>query len=261
MVALFGALSVVVWTLILLSLDNADLADVPHITAGDAVPVKVTPVVDMESLKLKGSGRRVRAKLPAMWDQPALPRPAPKAAPDAAKTQVSTAADPNAPTPEPSQMTDDPDGPEDEKDASASDDGGEGGAAPSADPGAPDGDGGGPPASGDGKADAGAGDGGTEKDPLRAFAYKRYLGRVQGALSGGYDCKGVPDAAQKTCRVRYTAAGLQVTGFTLQNCDPALAAKANAAAATKVGMSLPPPPEQYPEFASSTWTGNFSCRK
>lgn len=263
LVALFGALSVVAWTLVLLSLENAYHADAPAITAGDAVPVKVTPVLDTESPLLAGHGKRVRAKMPEMWDKKPPPRPSPKAASPKPAPEVSTKSDPDQ---APQEQDDKPgDSNTDEKDPDDEEPGeeGAGGAAPNADPGAPDGEGGGPPSSGDGKADAGAGEGGDEEDPLRAYAFKQYRARVQGALSGGFSCDGIPEAVQKSCRPRvvFTISGLNVSGYSLASgCDPAVDAKAKAAAAAKVGSQLPPPPEKYPDFAGTSWGATFGCR-
>lgn len=254
LVALFGALSVVAWTLALLSLENSNHAEAPHITAGDAIPVKVTPVLDTESPLLKGHGKRVRYKMPKNWDPP--PQPTPKA-PTKPAPGISSKTDPDAPPPE---DQDEPDQAEDPKPDSERDgDDGEGGATTD-EPGNTDGEGGGKPSDGDGKGGSGPGQGGQGEDPLRARAYSRYLASAQSRFYGGFSC---PQTLAETCTATalFTVSGdgtVQSQSFTPCG-NPAVDGPAQAAAQASIGKQLPPPPEKYPDFLKSQWSISYRC--
>jgi len=249
------ALSVPIWSALLLSMTElGDQADVPEIAPADEIPMHVTPVVDMESPLLKlGGGKGKKIKLPEAWVKPP-PQPEPsdddtKAGP--AKAQVSTKAGKTEDDITDAGLETDRDAEAIDPDAAVGDDldaGNEGAGGASMDD-IPEGGG-----SPDGSAL------GTETDPLKARAHSQYHGRIQAFLYQGWRC---PQGAKSECRATasVTLSGTSITSVSFHGCgDPAMDAAASAHANGKVGQSIPPPPELYPDIVPPSFTITYVCK-
>ncbi|MEM9692284.1 MAG: hypothetical protein AAGA56_07055 [Myxococcota bacterium] len=266
------AASVLVWSALLLALSTfgKDM-DVLAIAPSDEVSVRVKPVLDLESPKLKGKGgEKLRGKLPSMWTKEPPPRPSPR--------RAKKAPDPAPKAPEVSTKAKDrPDAIPDSSDKPVE-------AAPADSTEAPDqatpdtsasAVGSGEPPGGGGEEGepndvAGTGDGGevgrphgTVEDPLKSRALGRYRGRVAGFFRTGFSCAGITDEL-KSCvpSASFRIAGDgTVTSMSFNPCgNPARDGPAKAAAQSKVGAQVPPPPEKYPEFRQPGHTISYACR-
>jgi hypothetical protein len=219
--AVMLALPVPLCAAMALSIGNLRKADVREIDPGIAVPIQVTPVVDLDSPLLKLGGKKVRIKLPDAWMKPE------PVARTEAKAQVSTkAGDTVADIPPPDLAVSDAGTPvapdaavakqvEAEIDASAD------AASAGADtPGAPD----------------GVPDG-TETDPLKARAANLYHANIASWFLRKFhpSCAGLGDA--------------DIDAAARQAMDQA------------TGQQIPPPPENYPELRQNSFGVTFVCRK
>jgi hypothetical protein len=248
LVALFVALSVPVWTMVLINLSKlASEGAAPAITPGDAAPIRVKPVLDLEAPLLKlGSGKKVRVKFPEMWQPPDPAKIAQRQA------QVSTQAGQTADDtpPEDLELSDageplDPDA-EVAAQVDVPEEGGDGGNIPEG-PGSP----------------AGSKDG-TETDPLKARAASAYHGRILSFLRSGFSCSGVSDEEKKSCRPSASVSiggDGTVTGFTFSPCGSSstIDGAARGSIAGKVGQQLPPPPENFPELRPNSFSVVYVC--
>ena len=58
-----------------------------------------------------------------------------------------------------------------------------------------------------------------------------------------------------------TISGLTVSGVSFNGCgNPIIDGPAKAHAQGKVGQSIPPPPEKYPDMAPSSFTIVYRCK-
>ena len=245
LVAACIALSVPVWSAVLLSMSDLDKqANAVSIAPGDAVPMRVNPVVDLDSPLLKLGGKKVRAELPAKWRKPeptktvrerqAIVSTKAQDDPDAAPPGHLTVSDSGKPIDPDAEVVAQADEPnEDVPDASL------------------EGAGGGSP--------AGSKEG-TEVDPLKARAASLYHGRISAFLYGGWSC---PQGAQAGCTASagVSLSGGVVSGVSFRGCgDPTLDTAARAHIQGKVGQSIPPPPENYPELAPNSFNVTYVCK-
>ena len=213
------------------------------------VPIRVRPVIDLQSPELLKYGGRARAKLPEAWRVKPPQEPVPEKPAPAKKARVSTAAkdDPNEIPADDVQVSDAGE-PDEVSDAGVTDDAGiaegpegEGGAAPGGDP----------------EGSQHGSDAGTSTDPLMRRAAGRYNGRIVGFLRSGWRC---PAGASGTCVGSVQVSGLVVASASISSCtDPMMQPAAQALMGGKVGQSVPPPPEKYPQFARSQWTVTLPC--
>ncbi|MEZ4444017.1 MAG: hypothetical protein R3B72_33395 [Polyangiaceae bacterium] len=250
------ALSVPVWSALLLSMSKlGEQAVAVEIAPTDEIPMSVKPVVDMDSPLLKlGGGKGKKIKLPDAWAKPAPKDVKAPDQPDAKPTgaQVSTKAGedvkdiPDAGT----EMSDadeaiDPDAAVAEPDADVEK--GAGGASGSE---VPEG-GGSPEGSPIGTS--------TKGDLLKTRAANQYHARIQAFLYQGWRCPPAGAACQGTGSV--TLSGTTITGASYSGCgNSAVDAAAEAHVKGKVGQSIPPPPELYPDLAPSSFTIGYVCR-
>jgi hypothetical protein len=244
------ALSVPIWSAVLLSFsDLSERAKAPQITAGDAVPIKVRPVLDLDVAMLKKGGKNVGYKLPDMW-QKKEPQPAQAtkrqahvsskakgdldSIPDAG-LEVSDASEAPA---EDAAVSDDPDASTEPVDT------------PDAEPTAAQG-GGDPEGSEHGQTTV-----------LKNRALQLYKGRIYSFLYAGWPGT-CPAGTPKECKaaVTYTIAGLTVASVSSGGCGSGpFDAQAGAHAQSKIGQSIPPPPENYPDIAPSNFTVTYGCK-
>jgi hypothetical protein len=240
MVATFVALGVMVWTVVLLTMSQLGLhAKAPEITAGDAMPIKVKPVIDMDSPLLKLGGKKVRAKMPEMWAKAPPPRPISER-----QAHVSTKAGDEIP-PDDLEVSDAGEPPDPDAEVAENAD-------PMEDTDAGEvGVGGGSP--------AGSKEG-TETDPLKARAASQYHGRISGFLRSGWGCPaGVKPGCASSASV--SISGLTVSSVSFAGCgDAALDSAVRAHMQGKVGQSIPPPPENYPDMAPNNFSVTFVCK-
>lgn len=257
--AAFAALSVLVWSVVLLSLSalgkEAAAAD---IGVPDEIPIEVKPVLDLDSPLLKGKGgKKYKAKVPKEWAKTPPPRKATAEQPEPgeAKTQVSTKAKDDA-----EAIPDDDnelvDGKTDDDDGNEAAGGGR----------SERGGGGGEPISGTGEGGSPGDPNGTDNpdDPLKALALTNYRNIVIGFFRGGFACgPDVPDDVRQSCTptaVFSVAGDGTVTSVSFSPCgNAAVDGPASASANGKKGAQLPPAPEKYPEFLLSSWTVTYRC--
>jgi hypothetical protein len=248
LVALFVALSVPIWSVVLIAIAELDKqADAPHITPGDAVPIQVTPVVDLDSPLLKLGGKKVKAKLPDRWVKPQRPtkieerkaQVSTKAGDDVddippEDLEVSDAGEAIAPD---AEVADQVDMPEDNVDAGEE---------------------------GSGGGHAAGSKYGTETDPLKARAAGQYHDRILRFLKQGFSCPNVPDDIKKTCRPSASVAiggDGTVTSFSFNPCgNEAIDGAARSAISSKVGQQIPPPPEKYKDLRPNSFSVAYVCR-
>ena len=258
-IAAFVALSMPFWMVLMLTLAPLHrIGAAPAIVPGEAVPIRVRPVVDMESpTMLKYGGKKVRAKLPKRW-QVTNPPPASDATAQKPKAHVSTRAkdDPDA-IPDASVEISDAGTEPTESDAAVTDAGVTDAATEDDDTGDEAAGGGGPGGDPDGS-EFGS-DAGTSTDPLMKRAARLYHGKISGFLYGGWSC---PEGAQPSCTARGTLqiSGTAVTGASFSGCgDGVLDGAARAHINSKVGQSIPPPPEKYPGLAPNNFVVSYVC--
>ncbi len=248
LVALFVALSVPVWSVVLLAITGLDSqGDAPIITPGDALPIKIIPVVDLDSPLLKLGGKKVRAKLPDRWVKPQRPTKI-----EERKAQVSTKAEDNEEDIPPddlevsdggeaiapdAEVADQVDMPEDNTDAGEQ---------------------------GSGGGHAAGSKHGTETNPLKARAANQYHDRILRFLKRGFSCPPVPAEDKKSCRpsASVTIAGDgTVTSFSFNPCGhEAIDGAARSAISSKVGQQIPPPPEKYEDLRPNSFSVAYVCR-
>jgi hypothetical protein len=248
--ALFAALSVLVWSVVLLSLSALGKeAAVASIGVPDEVPIEVKPVLDLDSPLLKGKGgKKYRAKVPKEWAAEPPPRPED----DSAKTHVSTKSKDDVESiPDAGQDLADAD-PDKKEDAGEK---GAGGAAPDDGDSAGTGEGG-SPGSPDGQE--------NPEDPLKALAFTRYRAANIAHFKAGFVCSpDVPAEVRASCvasAVFNMSGDGTVTSVSFSPCgDAGVDGPARATAESKRGTQAPPTPEKYPEFFSPVLSVTYRC--
>jgi hypothetical protein len=226
------------------------VTDAREIDPGLAVPIRVQPVVDLESPLLKLGGKRVRYKLPDQWVRQApVPRierrafVSPKAEdkPEAIPPKELELSDAGTAPPPDAEVAKEVD----QELTEASDAG---------------------PSNTDTEGHADGVKEGTEADPLKARAVNLYYARLQGFFLQGYApaCGDVAEEEKKKARavasVVLGADGtVQSYGLTPSGRD-SIDAAARRAMDAKVGQQVPPPPENYPDLRKTSFSVTFVCR-
>lgn len=228
----------------------ASTAAAPEIEKGET-PVRVIPVIDLETPMLKLGGKKQKFKLPDRWVRQApKPRVEEKAfvSPQAGKTEDDIpredmeVADAGTEIPPPdADLAKEVDTELDPIDA---------GEAANVDQ--------------EGHQDGVAE--GTETDPLKARAVDLYLARIAGWFSSRYRVSGSglpPEELMKyKPRAVIVLSGGRMVSYTL---TPSGNAASDAAARATLegarGQSLPPPPENYPNLGEKHVSVTFVCRE
>jgi hypothetical protein len=228
-------------------------AAAPEIDRGTALPVRITPVLDLDAPLLKLGGKRDTARLPDRWVRQA-PRPrveqrafastkAGKSEHDIPPPEVKMAAADAKPPPPDAEVAKQVDTP----------------VAAAVDAGAP--------ANVD---QAGHADGvkeGTETDPLKARAVDIYRAKIAAWFSSRFRVSGSGLGKDELLKYRVRATisigpDRTVSGYTIV---PSGSAPFDQAARVTLegakGQSLPPPPENYPDVAQSQINVTFVCRE
>jgi hypothetical protein len=228
-------------------------AAIPEIDPGAALPVRVTPVIDVDAPLLKLGGQRDTQKLPDRVVRPvARPRAeqrayvsskAGKAAQDAPAPDVKMApADAKPPPPE-TELAKQVDTPS---------------VAPVEAP---------TPANVDQPGHADGVKEGTEVNPLKARAVDLYRAKIAAWFSSRFRVSGSGLAKQDLLRYRVSASvsvgpDRTVSGFTVVGSGNAtFDAAAHTALESARGQALPPPPENYPDVAQNRISVTFVCRE
>jgi hypothetical protein len=237
--------AVVVITIVaeLLGLFGRPLTGMPEVDRGLGEPIRVKPVVDMDSPLLKLGGK---AQLPKEWEKPE-PDPQTPVREQTAVVSPQAKDDPNAIPDKDTPLHTGDAGPD--PDAEVVKDGEQA----STDAGTEAAGGGSPAGSKDG----------TETDPLKGRAASRYHGMILGFLKAGFVCPQLPEGAPKCSpSASVTIAGdLTVTSVSFSPCGvPEIDSAAGAAANSKKGQSIPPPPENYPELQPSSFAVTYVCK-
>jgi hypothetical protein len=225
-----------------------------EIDKSDETPVQVTPVLDLDSPLLKLGGKK--PKLPDMWAAPPKPTPA-VAKPEAfASTKAGEKVE-DIP-PEDKDMADAGTEPPPE-DAAVSEELADAAAEETTDanpievsdlpPGVTE------------EGDPGGVKGGTETDPAKVNAAKMYHARVTSFLNRfmSGQCAGAEGVG--------TGATISLSGLTVTAVSVAPSGNAEfdsrvpGALAGAVGQSIPPPPENFPEFLKPSFSVGVRCPK
>ena len=234
------------------SLDRpAAATEIDH---GAAIPIRVTPVLDLDAPLLKLGGKHNPAKLPDRWLRQ-TPRPrverrafvsskASKDEQDAPPPDVKMAAASAKPPPPDAELVKQADvTPTASASASAA------------------------PANVPVEGHADGVKGGTEVDPLKARAVDIYRAKIAAWFSSRFRVSGSGLGKADLLKYRVSAVvsvgpDRTVTGYTIV---PSGNAAFDAAARTTLegsrGQSLPPPPENYPDVAQSQINVTFVCRE
>lgn len=228
-------------------------AAAPEIDRGTALPVRITPVLDLDAPLLKLGGKRDAAKLPDRWVKPsARPRverrafvstKAGKDERDAPPPEVKMAATGTPPPPPSAEIAKQVDTPV---------------VAP-VDAGAPA-----------NVPTEGHADGvkeGTEVDPLKARAVDLYRAKIAAWFSSRFRVSGSGLPKEQITKIRVSATvsvspDRTVSSFNVSpSGNAAFDAAARSALESARGQSLPPPPENYPDVAQSQIHVTFVCRE
>jgi len=228
-------------------------AAAPEIEKGISVPVRVIPVLDMDTPLLKLGGKRNKLKLPDRWvRQTPKPRVAERAfvSTKAGKSEKDIPpeevkiADAGTPiTPPDASLAKEVDTPIEEPiDA-------------------------GPPANVDQEGHEDGVKEGTETDPLKARAVDLYRNKIAGWFSSRFRVSGSGLSQEEIVKIR-VGASVQISGdrsvasFTISpSGNAAFDAAARAALEGAKGQQLPPPPENYPDILQSQIQLTFRCRE
>jgi hypothetical protein len=224
-----------------------------EIDKGTAIPVRITPVLDLDAPLLKLGGKRDTTKLPDRWvRQKPVQRVEEKvfASTKAGKTEhdipppeMKTADAGTPPPPPDAPMAKEVDTP-----VTVPVDAG-------------------PPAN---VATLGSPDGvkeGTETDPLKARAVDLYRERIIGWFASRFRVSGSGLSPADLARYKVGAtvqisADRQVSGYSLTPSGNAVFdAAARAALESAKGNQLPPPPQNYPDVVQPTIHLTFVCRE
>jgi len=228
-------------------------AAAPEIDKGTSVPVRVIPVLDMDTPLLKLGGKRDKMKLPDRWVRQ---KPKPRVAEKAFVSSKAGKEEKDIPPP-------------DVKIADA----GTPVTPPDADivkevdtpiPEVPDA---GPPANVDQEGHEDGVKEGTETDPLKARAVDLYRNKIAGWFSSRFRVSGSGLSQDELVKYR-VGAMVQISGDRTVSSysitpsgNAAFDAAAKAALDGAKGQSLPPPPENYPDILQSQIQLTFRCRE
>ncbi len=226
-------------------------ADTKNIDPGIAVPIKVTPVVDLESPVLKLGGKRRKYKLPDKWVRQKPVKRVERKAYVSTKASKTTKKLPPKDLPVADAGTKPP--PPDAAVAKKVDieiteetDAGV--------------------ANVDQKGHADGDKNGTEVDPLKARAKNMYHGRILGFLTGPFIGQCAALKKQGDFKGCIPSAGVQIAGGTVQSfsfrpCGKGpIDAAARAAIQSLVGQAIPPPPAKYPDLRPNSINVAYVCR-
>ncbi|MBM4356663.1 MAG: TonB C-terminal domain-containing protein [Deltaproteobacteria bacterium] len=249
------------------------LAELPAIDRGAALPIRVKPVLDLESPNVKLGGGKAQVKMPQAWADP----PAPPPAAGEARVSMSAKDDPAAIPPKelPMAAATAPDPPVDAPPAtptsevsSAPASSGEGSTtvvSPTTGGGATDGVEGVPGVPpGPGSPD-GSPDGTPDADPRKRNAARRYLGRVVSFFTARFRAPCLTLTPEERQKFRAVASvvlgpdGTVVSYALVRSGHPDLDAAAESAMQSARGQQIPPPPEDFPELRPSSTNVTFVC--
>ena len=228
-------------------------ADAPQIDRGVAVPVKIVPMLDPDAPLLKLGGQRDKMKLPDRWVRQA-PKP---------RVEQQTFVSPKASK----SVEDIPDKNVKMADAGAKPPPPDAGLVKQADTPPPEVVDAGPPANVDEKGHSDGVAGGTELDPLKARAVDLYRAKIAGWFSSRFRVSGSglpqPDLLKYRVSATVSIGGdRSVTSYSMNpSGNAAFDAAARAALEGSKGLTLPPPPENYPDVVQSRINVTFVCRK
>lgn len=228
-------------------------AEVPEIDKASALPVRVTPVLDLDSPLLKLGGKKVRAKLPDRWVRQ-TPKPrverkafvstkAGKTAEDVPPPQVAIADAGTTPPPPDAELAMQVDTPVVEVvDA-------------------------GEPSNVDTEGHADGVAEGTETDPLKARAVDLYRARIASWFSSRFRVSGSGLPQEELVKYRVVATvqlteDRHVAGYTIVPSGNAVfdAAARSMLESTK-GDAIPPPPENYPDTVQRQISLTLICKE
>lgn len=232
------------------AIDKPALA--PEIDKGPATPVKVIPVLDLDSPLLKLGGKKDKYKLPDRWlrqtpiqrvEEKAFVSPkAGKSAKDIPPPDKKIADAGTKPPPEDAAVAKQVDTPITEVPDAA------------------------PPSNVDTEGHADGVKEGTETDPLKARAVDLYRARIAGWFSSRFRVSGSGLAAGEITKVRVRAT-VELEGRTVKSFEitPSGNAAFDSAARQTLegvkGQEIPPPPENYPDVVQKTITVTFVCKE
>ncbi|WP_437877099.1 TonB C-terminal domain-containing protein [Sorangium sp. So ce513] len=254
-IAIAIAVAVAVQAGAAVAISMADLsatAAAPEIDKGPSVPVKVIPVLDMDTPLLKLGGKRDRMKLPDRWVRQApKPRVEQKAfvSPTAGKTEkdipppeIKVADAGTAPPPPDAEVAKQVD-----IELPPQTDAGE-------------------VANVDQEGHADGVKEGTETDPLKARAVDLYLARIASWFSSRFRVSGSGLPPEELTKHRPRAVIVlsdgQMVSYTLTpSGNPVFDAAAQATLEGAKGQALPPPPENYPDLGQKQVSVTFVCRE
>lgn len=227
-------------------------AMLPEIDKGQAVPVRVTPVLDLDSPLLKLGGKKDRYKLPDRWVRQTPIRrveekvfastKAGKSAKDIPEPDKKLADAGTKPPPEDAAVAKQVDTPlVDMPDAAL-------------------------PSNVDTEGSPDGVKEGTETDPLKARAVDLYRARIAGWFSGRFRVSGsgLTGAALTSVRVRATVqlSGRSVASYQITpSGNAAFDAAARQTLESVKGQEIPPPPENYPNVVQQSIQVTFVCRE
>jgi len=252
-VALFVALAIQAAAAMAIRKANlSSQAAAPAIEKGE-IPVKVIPVLDMDTPLLKLGGKRDKMKLPDRWvRQTPKPRVEEKAfvTPKAGKTEEDIPppevkiADAGTEVPPPdAEVAKEVDTEIDPTQIDAGD-----------------------PANVDQEGHQDGVAEGTEADPLKARAVDLYLARIAGWFSSRFRVSGSGLSADELTKYKPRAviilSGGRMQSYSLTpSGNPTFDAAARATLEGAKGQSLPPPPENYPDLGEKQVAVTFVCRE
>ncbi len=225
----------------------------PEIDRGIAIPVRITPVLDLDAPLLKLGGKQDRARLPDRWlrqkpvqrveEKAFASTKAGKTEQDIPRPDMKMADAGTPPPPASAALAKEVDTP-----VLAPVDAG-------------------PPSN---VAAAGSPDGvkeGTETDPLKARAVDLYRQRIIGWFAGRFRVSGSGLSAADLARFKVGAtvqlsSDRHVSGYSITpSGNAAFDAAARAALESAKGNEIPPPPENYPEVVQPSIHLTFVCRE
>lgn len=232
--------------------DLSTPAAAPEIDKGPSVPVKVVPVLDLDTPLLKLGGKRDRAKLPDRWvRQQPKPRVEEKAfvSPKASKKvediprEDMKVADAGTPPPPPDAEV------AKQVDIELQ---------PTVDAG--------PPSNVEQEGHEDGVKEGTETDPLKARAVDLYLARIASWFSSRFRVSGSGLPPEELTKYKPRAVIVlsdgQMVSYTLTpSGNAAFDAAARATLEGAKGQALPPPPENYPDLGQKQVSVTFVCRE
>ncbi|MBW2528362.1 MAG: energy transducer TonB [Deltaproteobacteria bacterium] len=228
-----------------------NLAAAPDIDPGMAVPIRVKPMIDLESPLLKLGGKKVKYKLPDQWvrqapvkrvERKAFPSTKADKSVDAIPPDEVELADAGAEPPEPDaavalevdeENVEDSDAGPSNVDTEGSPDG------------VPE---------------------GTETDPLKARAANLYHSRIRSFLTAPFrpHCSNLSKEDFVGCvpsaSVQLSSDGV-VQSFSFNPCGKSsVDGAAKAALGSIVGQPIPPPPENYPDIRPNSFNVSYVCK-